>query len=795
MPTNDLTPQELRLERVLRLFVLVFAAMAIGYLLQGALGPSEFPFVANSAAKDGLFAALCFIAAGDSRRNGWAALLVIAGHLLIIGSLLFMLAFGKSLSVGGTFGPPAGIGVPDGKTLLFIWLALATGVTVLLALLYRSAVRARYSLRYLAPHQHRTAMAMAEVLVIGEDELLTPEEVAEGIDGYLASFTAQEKWKGKLALSALTIYPLLRFRPPYALMSPERRLAFIERCFHRDVVERRLPGPIRRAVQTMLFAVQQLAIIGYYSDPRTFEGTGYVPFSKRDRYREAVATVDADRPGLNVRTPSEVDSERITADVAIVGSGAAGAVLAHRLAERGREVVLLEGGRHVDPREFSEDERVQFSALFADGGMQMSKDARFQVLQAKCVGGGTVINNAVCFDLPEPALQRWNDPDGLDAGLDQGRLAESFERMRAYFPVESQEGTLHQRGGEKMAEGIRKLGLDGTLSVVDANMHDCLGSGYCNIGCPYGKKLSALDTTLPRAQAEFGDAVRIFSECRAETISAPNGGTGEVRCELSNGRELRVAANTIVVAGGALASSLLLQRSGLGGEQVGRGLSFNVGTPLTGDFSERLDSFDGLQISHAYRPRGDDRLIFEAWFNPVGTQALLMPGWFRDHFDNMRRYPHLACVGVVIGSERNGRVKPGFRGRGMKLDYTPTEADLKLLVKGTKTAGRIMFAADAQRVMPLTFRSLSYTAAEQLDELDEVVRDNTDIQLHTSHPMGGNAVSRDPEKGVVDERFKLRGAEGVYVCDASVFPAAATVNPQLTVMALADYAAPAIAAG
>jgi choline dehydrogenase-like flavoprotein len=780
------------MERVLRLFSLFFAGLAVSYLLQGALGPAEFPFVANSTAKDGLFAALCFIAAGDIRRNGWAALLVVGGHVLIVGGLLFMLVLGNTDSVAGSFGEPFGIAIPDPTVLLLAWLALAMGVVALLVLGYRSAAKARYALRYLAPHQHRTAMAMAEVLVIGEDELMTPEEVAEGIDDYLASFTARDKWKGKLALSALTVYPLLRLRPPYPLMSPERRLEFIERCFHRDVVERRLPGPIRRLVQSMLFAAQQLAIIGYYADPRTFEGTGYVPFSKRERYREAISRVVPDRPGLNVRTPSEVDSERITADVAIVGSGAAGAVIAHRLAERGREVTVLEGGRHVDPREFSEDERVQLSALFADGALQMSKDARFQVLQAKCVGGGTVINNAVCFDLPEPALQRWNDPDGLDAGLDQARLAESFARMRAYFPVESQEGTLLQKGGAKMAEGIQKLGLDGALSVVDANLHDCLGSGYCNIGCPFGKKLSALDTTLPRAQAQFGDAVRIFSECRAEMITASNGRAGEVRCELSNGRELRVAANTIVVAGGALASSLLLQRSGLGGEQAGRGLSFNVGTPLTGDFEERLDSYDGLQISHAYRPRGENRVIFEAWFNPVGTQALLMPGWFRDHYNNMRRYPHLACIGVVIGSERNGRVKPGFRGRGMKLDYVPTDADLKLMVKGTKLAGRIMFAADAQRVMPLTFRSLAYTSAEQLDQLDEVVRDNTDIQLHTSHPQGGNAISRDPVKGVVDERFKLHDADGVYVCDSSVFPSAVTVNPQLTVMALADYAAPGI---
>jgi choline dehydrogenase-like flavoprotein len=44
----------------------------------------------------------------------------------------------------------------------------------------------------------------------------------------------------------------------------------------------------------------------------------------------------------------------------------------------------------------------------------------------------------------------------------------------------------------------------------------------------------------------------------------------------------------------------------------------------------------------------------------------------------------------------------------------------------------------------------------------------------------------------VDERFRLRDADNVYVCDASVFPSAVTVNPQLTVMALADYAAAGI---
>jgi choline dehydrogenase-like flavoprotein len=788
----ELTAPERRLELILRILTVAFLAQALIYPVLGLFGPAEFPFVANSFAKDGLFFILCFLAAGDVRQSSWAAWLVVIGHVLIVVALLGMLAFGNHDSVAGTFGHPFGTGLSPTLQLL-IWAAAATFlVAIPLAVSLHKAAKARYSLKYLWPHQHGTAMAMAEVLVIGPDEKLTPEQVAAGIDDYLDSFTAHEKWKSKLALSALTVYPMIRLRPPFALMTPERRLEFIERCFINDVVERRLPGGIRRTVQSMLVAAQQLAIIGYYADPRTASSTGYVPFSERKRYAKAMKKLPVDRPVLEVSEPNEVDADQITADVAIIGSGAAGSVLAYRLAERGREVVLLEGGRHIDPRDFVEDERVQFSRLFADGGMQMSVDARFQVLQGKCVGGSTVVNNAVCYDIPERTLQRWNDPDGLNAGLDPTRLGKSFDWLRDWLPVYSQDGSKRlQAGGTKMAEGIEALGLDGNGGVVDANIKDCLGSGYCNIGCAYGKKLSALDNILPRAQREFGAGVRIFSECLAEHIETKGRRATQVVCRLSDGRRLRVAANTVVVSGGTLASSLLLQHSGLGGRLAGTGLSFNVGAPLTADFKEELNSYDGLQITHGYRPPGEDQLILESWFNPVGTQALMMPGWFSAHYENMRRYAHLSCIGVVVGSQRNGTVT-AKRGRGMKLVYDPTDADLQLMIKGTKLAARIHFASKAKRVMPMTFRSRSYTSIDQVDELDEIVRDNTDIGLHTSHPQGGNAISRDPAKGVVDERFGIHGIENVYVCDASVFPSSVTVNPQLTVMALADYAAAGI---
>ena len=67
----------------------------------------------------------------------------------------------------------------------------------------------------------------------------------------------------------------------------------------------------------MMFAAQQLTFIGYYSDPRTAEATGYVPFSKRKEGGTPSELAERPYPPLRVRTPAEVDSERITADVVV----------------------------------------------------------------------------------------------------------------------------------------------------------------------------------------------------------------------------------------------------------------------------------------------------------------------------------------------------------------------------------------------------------------------------------------------------------------------------------------------
>jgi choline dehydrogenase-like flavoprotein len=654
-----------------------------------------------------------------------------------------------------------------------------------------SAPRQADGRRFLPGPAARALAALAEVVV--DPERVEPEKVARNVDDYMGRFRAQRKWVVKVALLGLWLYPLRFLSPPFSRMSPEARRVFLEKRFISDVAFGRIRLG-RRLIQAMFRLSQQMAYLGYYGDKATFASVGYEPFSERDRYEQAVAAIPAERPRVTCLTEADLDGDRLSADAVVIGSGAGGAIVAYRLAEAGRRVLVLERGLHLDPSDFSEDEVNQISSLYADGALQLSRDFSFQVLQGMCVGGSTVVNNAVCFDLPAEVLARWNGPQH-GAGLDEQRLGESFERVRDWLRVRRPPSPFLQKGAEKFLQGVDELGLAGPndVSVVEANIADCPGSGYCNIGCPFGTKLSMLDKVLPEGQERFGaDKLSILPECRAERIESRGGRAETVVARTSGGHELRIDARTIVVSGGAIASSWLLMQSKIAKGRAGTNVCFNMASPMTADFDDVLDSFDGVQISHYFAPPAERGFVMETWFNPVVSQALNMPGWLDDHRRNMGRFRHLTASGVLVGTRGTARLRSALTG-GVDIDYTPAREDLETLVEALKLLGRIYLAAGARRVMPSTFQLHEFTSPDQLDRLDEYVGKSSYLSIGTGHPQGGNALSGDSRRGVVDPSFRVHGFENLFVCDASVFPTATTVNPQLTVMALADYAAPAMA--
>jgi choline dehydrogenase-like flavoprotein len=546
--------------------------------------------------------------------------------------------------------------------------------------------------------------------------------------------------------------------------------------------------------------------MGYYRHERTFPLTGYVPFSQRPDYP---GRHDPD-PQLRVKRTPDQHERRLQAEVLIVGTGAGGSVVAHELAEQGREVLMLDRGRYVPPSEYGEDEPTQYAALYSDGALQLSRDFSFQVLQGMCVGGSTVVNNGVCFDIPDTVLAHWNEAP-YDAHVSADLLRQSFQAVRRLIGAEPQDPAT---GYPVHVNPIVSRMPGAGLKPVSANIHKCLGSGYCNLGCPFGRKLSMIDRVLPQTQQDtdarrahdrnFRGQLEILPACEVTAVRTKDGRAigVEAMLRLKDGgrRKIEIDAETVVLAAGAIHSSRILMANRLGGPLVGRGLSANLGSHMTAHWSDGdpVNAFEGLQMSHYVDTEASGYMI-ETWFNPVMSQAMVMPGWLLDHERNMHRYTRLAALGVITGSTRGeeprkdpNRVTAGrdlFS--GSEINYTPRRQDLKVLLAGLRHAGQLLLDAGAECVMPATFAYHELRSRADLArlELDVLVRDATDISVNTAHPQGGNPISRDRGMGVVDDHFQVHDIANLYVCDASVFPTAINVNPQLTVMALAHYAA------
>jgi choline dehydrogenase-like flavoprotein len=151
----------------------------------------------------------------------------------------------------------------------------------------------------------------------------------------------------------------------------------------------------------------------------------------------------------------------------------------------------------------------------------------------------------------------------------------------------------------------------------------------------------------------------------------------------------------------------------------------------------------------------------------------------------------MAAGAVLVGTQGRGRVRlrrrPGRPGR-VAVSANLEQHDLDRLVEGVRELAQIYLAAGAEVVFPSIRFDLALGSPSDIDRVDRaLVNVPRDLMLTSAHPQGGNAMSEDPAAGVVDCTFRVHGLPNVWVCDASVFPASLGFNPQLTVMALADY--------
>ena len=112
---------------------------------------------------------------------------------------------------------------------------------------------------------------------------------------------------------------------------------------------------------------------------------------------------------IQIAWPREMD-----ADIAVIGSGAGGAVVSKELAELGYNVVIIEEGRYFTREDFNLNPLESTLKMYRQAGQSLAIGTPLFLLPLGCtVGGTTTINSGTCLRMPRRVLKRWHLVHGL----------------------------------------------------------------------------------------------------------------------------------------------------------------------------------------------------------------------------------------------------------------------------------------------------------------------------------------------------------------------------------------------
>jgi choline dehydrogenase-like flavoprotein len=540
-----------------------------------------------------------------------------------------------------------------------------------------------------------------------------------------------------------------------------------------------------------------------------------------------VVAHDALRTGLEAaRVVGGSDHLVLETDVIVVGSGAGGSFVAAELATRtGQRILILEKGDFVEPAQFLQRERLMMPRIF-DTEFSVSQvfgreipTVSTAIVTGKLVGGSATINHALAFEPPRPVIRDWRERNGAAFGYDD--LAPHLEAIRTLLRIGPVPESQIAGSNLALRRGVQALGLP-HHGPTQRNAHQCIGCGYCDLGCRYNRKLTPLNMVLPIAARR---GAQVLANCRVDRLllePLPADGregrthrvTGVV-AQLTDARgtdrqRVEIRARRVVLAAGPFASPRILMASDVPGLRRAKGSERAVGERFSthatitfgADFDEALypsaatppmgyfmKKYDVENQASADPARDHVRYALEGMLNHPLAHAQLVPYESAEsHQAFMKRFNQTMTLAVMFRDRPVGRVTP------RAFEYTLAEEDHAGWLDALRTGARIMFAAGARRVFFNSHRPLILSTPEQIDDtltLDMVAQER--IQITSGHPMGGCALGGEPRRDVVDSRGRSWDVDGLYVADSSILPTSLGVNPCYTVYALGRYIAHGIA--
>jgi choline dehydrogenase-like flavoprotein len=532
-----------------------------------------------------------------------------------------------------------------------------------------------------------------------------------------------------------------------------------------------------------------------------------------------------------------------TVDFVVVGSGAAGGVVARELAQAGLDVVVLEQGPRFTAADFRHDEFDYWynNALtnnpaanpqsFRKTAAQAAEPVKEvpALIYARMVGGSSNHFTANFWRFHEVDF-RERSLLGPIAGTSFADWPIDYAELEPYYTkVEWEVGVSGLAGaspfdpprskpypmpplpvkssGVLLERGARKLGLHpfpapmAIASVPYRGRPACAHCGFCiGFGCEMRAKSSTLYTVIPEAEATGRCEVRSESYVSRVEVDGRDRVTGVSYFDRDRREHFQKARAVVVCANGAETPRLLLMSAnarhpdGLANSSglVGRNLMFNTYAEVGALFEHPLNEYKSVQVTRIvhdfydtdpkrgfYGGGGLDGRIGPA---PIGWSLFSTPpdrAWGPEFKKLLEAMPRAMVVAT--------------HGTSLPLESNRVDLDPALKDAWGLPAIRVTYKDHPDDLANSRFlqdRAAEIMAAAGALETWKMPVVESTIGVHL---LGTCRMGDDPRTSVVDRHHRAHDVPNLFICDGSSFVTGGRGQPTMTIQALAFRAGEHIA--
>jgi choline dehydrogenase len=497
-------------------------------------------------------------------------------------------------------------------------------------------------------------------------------------------------------------------------------------------------------------------------------------------------------------------------DVVIVGGGAAGSVLASRLAADGQtSVLVLEAGPdYPDPAHLPDDVKYGHTRFaeapdsqhnWALRGTITEEQGAIHVAQGKVIGGGSSINGQ--------AMQR-GFPEDYDSWAALGNDQWSYDKIVPYFrkserDLDIQDNYCHGSDGPIP---VRRRQTGPTPAIQQAFHAACVQAGFGTTNDKNGLHPGGLGVTpsnnldgvrVSTAMGHLGPVrhhlnLTVRGRVFVRKIVIEDGKAVGVEAE-SGGKVFNVEADRVVLSSGAIRSPHLLMLSGIGPEdhlqQFGiqtvrhlPGVGQNLMNHLSAQVTFKVK--DGISLAGHHR----DAIHFALHYTAEGSSAVndmvlrsspvvderqeRVAGVRTKYLTGNVPPEQVARISCTLGlPDGSGYVRLGSADPSVQptfnYRYLQHPNDTRRVREGLRMAARLLESDAYKDIVDHRIHPAADILASD-DALDLWMRQTVGTARHVSGTckMGSDA---DP-MAVVDQYCRVKGVQGLWVADASVMP-------------------------